>query len=72
MAQRVPRSHVPHPTPPVAGPPLPPQLVQEALQVCGQHLGNLGHQDIDRDPPTPRTMGIDWDLFLRDFYRVAQ
>ncbi|KAF1537630.1 Tubulin monoglycylase TTLL3, partial [Eudyptula albosignata] len=69
----VPRSHVPHPMPSTAGPgpPLPPQLVEEALQVCEQHLGSLGHQDIDGDPPSPRMMGTDWDRFLRDYYRVA-
>ncbi|XP_059679463.1 tubulin monoglycylase TTLL3 [Gavia stellata] len=49
------------------GPPLSPQLVEEALQVCEQHLGSLGHQDIDGDPPPCRT---DWDRFLRDYYRV--
>ncbi|KAF1401753.1 Tubulin monoglycylase TTLL3, partial [Spheniscus magellanicus] len=73
VAQRVPRSHIPHPMPSTAGPgpPLPPQLVEEALQVCEQHLGSLGHQDIDGDPPSPRMMGTDWDCFLRDYYRVA-
>ncbi|KAM7095466.1 LOW QUALITY PROTEIN: tubulin tyrosine ligase 3-like [Ciconia maguari] len=53
------------------GPPMSPQLVEEALQVCEQHLGSLGHQDIDRDPPSPRMTGTDWDRFLRDCYRVA-
>ncbi|KAM9277196.1 LOW QUALITY PROTEIN: tubulin tyrosine ligase 3-like [Morus bassanus] len=53
------------------GPPLPPQLVEEALQVCEQHLGSLGHQDIDGDPPSPRMTATDWDRFLRDCYRVA-
>ncbi|NXJ87340.1 TTLL3 monoglycylase, partial [Corythaixoides concolor] len=69
----VPRSHVSHPMPSTAGPgpPLPSQLVEEALQICKQHLGSLGHQDIDRDPPPPCMMGIDWDRFLRDYYRVA-
>ncbi|GAB0194491.1 tubulin monoglycylase TTLL3 [Grus japonensis] len=50
------------------GPPLTPQLVEEALQICGQHLSSLGHQDIDKDPPSPRT---DWDRFLRDYYCVV-
>lgn len=54
------------------GPPLPPHLVEEALQVCGQHLSSLGHQDIDRDPPSPHMMGTDWDRFLQDCYRVVQ
>ncbi|KAM6060041.1 tubulin tyrosine ligase 3-like [Theristicus caerulescens] len=73
VAQQVPGSHVPHPTPSTAepGPPLPPQLVEEALQVCEQHLGSLGHQDIDGDPPSPRMTGSAWDRFLRDCYRVA-
>uniref|UniRef100_A0A8C3K5L3 Tubulin monoglycylase TTLL3 n=1 Tax=Calidris pygmaea TaxID=425635 RepID=A0A8C3K5L3_9CHAR len=57
--------------PPWPGPPLPPHLVEEALQVCRQHLGSLGHQDIDRDPPAPQAMGTDWDRFLQDYYRVV-
>uniref|UniRef100_A0A8C8AN86 Tubulin monoglycylase TTLL3 n=1 Tax=Otus sunia TaxID=257818 RepID=A0A8C8AN86_9STRI len=58
-AQRVPWSHVPHPMPSTAGPetPLSPQLVEEALQVCGQHLGSLGHQDIDGDPHAEQDAG---------------
>ncbi|NXR03974.1 TTLL3 monoglycylase, partial [Sagittarius serpentarius] len=66
-------SHVPHPMPPTAGPGplLPPQLVEEALQVCGQHLGSLRHQDIDGDPPSPPMMGTSWDRFRQDYYRVA-
>lgn len=54
------------------GPPLSPQLVEEALQVCGEHLGSLGHQDIDGDPLSPRMTGTDWDRFLQDYYRVVQ
>ncbi|XP_074909570.1 tubulin monoglycylase TTLL3 [Buteo buteo] len=53
------------------GSPLPPQLVEEALQVCGQHLGSLGHQDIDGDPPSPCTTGAGWDRFRQDYYRVV-
>uniref|UniRef100_A0A663ERP4 Tubulin tyrosine ligase like 3 n=1 Tax=Aquila chrysaetos chrysaetos TaxID=223781 RepID=A0A663ERP4_AQUCH len=53
------------------GSPLPPQLVEEALQVCGQHLGSLGHQDIDGDPPSPCMMGTGWDRFRQDYYRVV-
>ncbi|NWQ94760.1 TTLL3 monoglycylase, partial [Burhinus bistriatus] len=66
-------SHVPHPMPSTAepGPPLPPHLVEEALQVCRQHLGSLGHQDIDGDPPSPYMTGTDWDRFLQDYYRVV-
>ncbi|KFR02287.1 Tubulin monoglycylase TTLL3, partial [Nipponia nippon] len=70
VAQRVHKSRVPHPIPSAAGPG-PPQLVEEALQVCEQHLGSLGHQDIDGDPPSPRMTGSAWDRFLRDYYRVA-
>ncbi|XP_068264441.1 tubulin monoglycylase TTLL3 [Nyctibius grandis] len=66
-------NHVPHPMPSTVGPGplLPPQLVEQALQVCGQHLGSLGHEDIDGDPPFPRMTGTDWDRFLRDYYRVV-
>ncbi|NXS50708.1 TTLL3 monoglycylase, partial [Balaeniceps rex] len=68
-----PRSHIPHPMPSTAGPghPQPPQLVEAALQVCEQHLGSLGHQDIDGDTPSPRMTATDWDRFLRDYYHVA-
>ncbi|KFP10717.1 Tubulin monoglycylase TTLL3, partial [Egretta garzetta] len=64
---------VPHTMPPTAGPgpPLPPQLVEEALQVCKQHLGSLGHQDIDGDPRSPHMMGTDWNRFLREYYCVV-
>ncbi|XP_037241357.1 LOW QUALITY PROTEIN: tubulin monoglycylase TTLL3 [Falco rusticolus] len=50
---------------------LPPQLVEEALQVCRQHLASLGHQDIDWDPSAPRMTDADWDRFLRDYYHVV-
>ncbi|KAM6386989.1 tubulin tyrosine ligase 3-like [Pluvialis apricaria] len=53
------------------GSPLPPHLVEEALQVCRQHLSSLGHQDIDGDPQTPHMTGINWDRFLQDYYRVV-
>ncbi|XP_064271780.1 tubulin tyrosine ligase 3-like isoform X2 [Passer domesticus] len=57
----------------VPGPrsPLYPQLVEEALKVCEQHLGVLGHQDIDRNTPSPCRTCIDWDRFLLEYYRVA-
>ncbi|NXP13321.1 TTLL3 monoglycylase, partial [Thinocorus orbignyianus] len=73
VAQKVCGSHVPHPMTSTAGlgPLLCPQLVEEALQVCRQHLGTLGYQDIDRDPPDPQAMGTDWDRFLQDYYRVV-
>ncbi|OWK61814.1 Tubulin monoglycylase TTLL3 [Lonchura striata] len=51
--------------------PLYPQLVEEALEVCEQHLGILGHQDIDRKTPSPCRTCIDWDRFLPECYRVA-
>ncbi|NXR46774.1 TTLL3 monoglycylase, partial [Hippolais icterina] len=51
--------------------PLYPQLVEEALEVCEQHLGVLGHQDIDRNTPSPCRTCIAWDRFLQGYYRVA-
>ncbi|XP_054146412.1 tubulin tyrosine ligase 3-like [Melozone crissalis] len=56
-----------------AGPcsPLYPDLLEEALEVCEQHLGVLGHQDIDRSTPSPCRTCIDWDRFLPEYYRVA-
>lgn len=68
------RSHVSHPMPSTArlrSPPYP-QLVEEALEVCEQHLGVLEHQDIDRDTPSPYRTCIGWDHFLREYYHVAQ
>ncbi|XP_009082713.1 PREDICTED: tubulin monoglycylase TTLL3-like, partial [Acanthisitta chloris] len=53
------------------GSPLSPSLVEDALKVCEQHLGILGHQDIDRNTPSPCSTCIDWDRFLQDYYRVA-
>ncbi|NXN73559.1 TTLL3 monoglycylase, partial [Himantopus himantopus] len=66
-------SPVPHAMPSTAGPgpPVSPHLVEEALQVCRQHLSSLGHQDIDGDPLSPPMMGTDWDRFLQDYYRVV-
>lgn len=72
VAERVPRSHMCHHMPSAAGSPRPSQLVEEALQVCRQHLDSVGHQDIDRDAPSPCTTAIDWDHFLQDYYRVVQ
>uniref|UniRef100_A0A8C3NY28 Tubulin monoglycylase TTLL3-like n=1 Tax=Cyanoderma ruficeps TaxID=181631 RepID=A0A8C3NY28_9PASS len=66
-------SHVSHPTPSTArlcSPPYP-QLVEEALEVCEQHLGVLEHQDIDRDTLSPCRTCIAWDRFLREYYRVG-
>ncbi|XP_066036714.1 tubulin monoglycylase TTLL3-like [Chamaea fasciata] len=48
-----------------------PQLVEEALEVCEEHLGVLEHRDIDRDTPSPCRTCIAWDRFLREYYRVA-
>ncbi|NXG67529.1 TTLL3 monoglycylase, partial [Hemiprocne comata] len=66
-------SHVSHPMSPTAGqhPPLTPQLVEKALQLCRKHLGSLEHQDIDRDTLSPHMTGTDWDRFLRDYYSVV-
>ncbi|NWU89139.1 TTLL3 monoglycylase, partial [Upupa epops] len=52
------------------GSPLPPQLVEKALQVCEQHLARLEHQDIDGDS-SPYMTSAEWDCFLQDYYRVA-
>ncbi|NWZ61374.1 TTLL3 monoglycylase, partial [Acrocephalus arundinaceus] len=69
----MPGDHVSHPVPSTARPrsPLYPQLVEEALEVCEQHLGVLGHQDIDRNTPSPCRTCIAWDRFLQGYYRVA-
>ncbi|NWT51102.1 TTLL3 monoglycylase, partial [Erythrocercus mccallii] len=48
-----------------------PHLVEEALEVCELHLGVLGHQDIDRNTPSPCRTCIAWDRFLQEYYRVA-
>ncbi|XP_039916628.1 tubulin monoglycylase TTLL3-like [Hirundo rustica] len=47
------------------------QLVEEALEVCEQHLGILEHQDIDRNTPSPSRTCIAWDRFLQEFYHVT-
>lgn len=49
-----------------------PQLVEEALEVCQQHLSVLGHEDIDRNTPSPCRTCIAWDRFLQEYYCVAQ
>ncbi|NXE64834.1 TTLL3 monoglycylase, partial [Calcarius ornatus] len=69
----VPGDHESHPMLSSAGPrsPLYPQLLEEALEVCEQHLGVLGHQDIDRSTPSPCRTCIDWERFLPEYYRVA-
>ncbi|NWX59438.1 TTLL3 monoglycylase, partial [Promerops cafer] len=66
-------SHISHPKHSTAGPgsPLYPELVEEALEVCKQHLGVLQHQDIDRNTPSPCRTCIDWDRFLQQYYCVA-
>ncbi|XP_058701117.1 tubulin monoglycylase TTLL3 isoform X2 [Poecile atricapillus] len=51
--------------------PLYPELVEEALEICRQHLGVLQHQDIDRNTPSPCRTCIDWDRFLQEYYHVA-
>ncbi|NXQ54429.1 TTLL3 monoglycylase, partial [Anthoscopus minutus] len=67
------RSHVSHPKHSAARPSsrLYPELVEEALEVCRQHLGVLQHQDIDRNTPSPCRTCIDWDRFLQQYYHVA-
>ncbi|NWZ96235.1 TTLL3 monoglycylase, partial [Nesospiza acunhae] len=69
----VPGDHESHLMLSTAGPhsPLYPELLEEALEVCEQHLGVLGHQDIDRSTPSPCRTCIDWDRFLPEYYRVA-
>ncbi|NXU36233.1 TTLL3 monoglycylase, partial [Drymodes brunneopygia] len=66
-------SHNSHPKHSTAQPgsPLYPELVEEALEVCKQHLGVLRHRDIDRRTPSPCRTCIDWDRFLQEYYRVA-
>ncbi|XP_039414637.1 tubulin monoglycylase TTLL3 isoform X2 [Corvus cornix cornix] len=54
-----------------AGFPLYTELVEEALEVCKQHLGVLRHHDIDRGTPSPCRTCIDWDRFLQEYYHVA-
>ncbi|NXA68613.1 TTLL3 monoglycylase, partial [Mohoua ochrocephala] len=72
-SNQVPGDHVSHPMPSAAQPgsPLYPHLVEEALEVCEQHLGVLGHQDIDRETPSPCRTCIAWDRFLQEYYHVA-
>lgn len=67
-------SHISHPKHSTARPgsPLNPELVEDALEVCKQHLGVLRHKDIDRRTPFPCRTCIDWDRFLEEYYRVAQ
>ncbi|NXG45053.1 TTLL3 monoglycylase, partial [Psilopogon haemacephalus] len=73
LAKQVPMSQIPYSMPPTAGPVsfLLPQLVEEALRICEQHLASLRHQDIDGDFTIPCVMGTNWDHFMHDYYRVA-
>ncbi|KAG6921768.1 tubulin tyrosine ligase like 3 [Chelydra serpentina] len=53
------------------GSPLPPQLIETALQACEEHLSSLTHQDIDREPESPLCMtGARWADLLRAYYQV--
>ncbi|NWI36311.1 TTLL3 monoglycylase, partial [Picathartes gymnocephalus] len=72
-AKRESEGHVSHPKHSTARPgsPLYPELVEEALEVCKQHLAVLRHQDIDRSTPSPCRTCIYWDRFLQEYYRVA-
>ncbi|NXF14903.1 TTLL3 monoglycylase, partial [Rhodinocichla rosea] len=65
--------HISHPKHSTAQPgsPLYHELVEEALEVCKQHLGVLQHEDIDRNTPSPCRTCINWDNFLHQYYRVA-
>ncbi|NXT71271.1 TTLL3 monoglycylase, partial [Chaetops frenatus] len=69
-ASESPVSHPKHSTA-QPGSSLYPELVEEALEVCKEHLGILQHQDIDRRTPSPCRTCIDWDRFLQQYYRVA-
>ncbi|NXK59115.1 TTLL3 monoglycylase, partial [Sylvietta virens] len=73
LAKGAGKSHVSYPKHFTArsGSPLYPELVQEALEVCKEHLGILRHQDIDRNTPSPCRTCTDWDRFLQQYYRVA-
>ncbi|NXF90202.1 TTLL3 monoglycylase, partial [Eubucco bourcierii] len=73
IKEPVPMSQIPYSISPTAGPVslLPPQLVEEALQICGQHLASLRHQDIDGDFVFPCMMGTNWDHFMQDYYRMT-
>ncbi|XP_010179875.1 PREDICTED: tubulin monoglycylase TTLL3-like, partial [Mesitornis unicolor] len=51
--------------------PLLSKLVEDALQICSQHLGSLNHEDIDRDSSYPRMTQANWDHFLQGYYRVV-
>ncbi|NWT71798.1 TTLL3 monoglycylase, partial [Prunella himalayana] len=66
-------SHISHPKHSTArtSSPLYPELVEEAMEICKQHLDVLHHQDIDRSTPFPCRTCIDWDHFLQQYYRVA-
>ncbi|XP_030425601.1 tubulin monoglycylase TTLL3-like isoform X2 [Gopherus evgoodei] len=53
------------------GSPLPPQLIETALQACEEHLSSLTHQDIDREPESPLCMmGARRGDFLHAYYQV--
>ncbi|KAI1234503.1 hypothetical protein IHE44_0003557 [Lamprotornis superbus] len=67
------RNRISHPKHSTAWPgcPLYPELVEEALEICKQHLSVLQHQDIDRSTPSPCRTCTDWDHFLQEYYRVA-
>ncbi|KFV71432.1 Tubulin monoglycylase TTLL3, partial [Dryobates pubescens] len=67
--QLVPMSQIHYSMTPTAGPVS--SLVEVALQICGQHLAILRHQDIDGDLTFPRMTGTNWDHFIQDYYRVV-
>ncbi|XP_045435109.1 tubulin monoglycylase TTLL3 isoform X3 [Pipistrellus kuhlii] len=49
-----------------------PEFVDEALCTCEEHLNNLAHLDIDRDPEAPLSLSPESrSLFLRRYYQVV-
>ncbi|NXU10293.1 TTLL3 monoglycylase, partial [Pardalotus punctatus] len=73
FAEGASESHISHPMHSTARPgsPLYPELVEDALEVCKQHLEILQHHDIDRNTQSPCRTCINWDHFLQDYYHVA-
>lgn len=50
-----------------------PEFVDEALCACEEHLNNLAHLDIDRDPEAPLSLSPEGrSLFLQRYYQVVQ
>lgn len=48
-------------------------FVDEALSACEEHLSNIAHKDIDKDPNAPLYLSPDdWSLFLQRYYQIVQ